>query len=117
MRDAKERLKDILEAIAKIERYAAQGREVFEQDELVQVWILYHIQLIGEAASQLGRAFHEAYPQLPWAQIVAMRNILVHEYFGVDLDEVWQTVEQDLPHLKRQIEDLLKQLEQPADEE
>ncbi len=117
MRDSKERLKDILEAIAKIERYAAQGREVFEQDELVQVWILHHIQLIGEAASQLGRAFHEAYPQLPWAQIVAMRNILVHEYFGVDLNEVWQTVEQDLPYLKQQIEDLLKQLEQPADEE
>jgi len=110
MRDPKERLKDILEAIANIERYAARGQEVFEQDELIQTWILYHLQLIGEAAAQLGRAFHQAHPEIPWPQIVAMRNVLVHEYFGVDLHEVWKTVERDLPSLKRQIEALVKQL-------
>jgi uncharacterized protein with HEPN domain len=114
MRDPKERLKDILEAIAKIERYAARGQETFKQDELLQVWVLYHIQVIGEAAAQLGKAFHEAHPYLPWAQIVAMRNVLVHEYFGVDLNEVWRTVEQDLPSLKQHIEALVKQLESSA---
>jgi len=46
-------------------------------------------------------------PRIPWPQIVAMRNILVHEYFGVDLDEVWQAVERELPPLKRAIEDAL----------
>jgi len=112
MRDPKERLNDILDAIAKIERYAARGQEAFEQDELIQTWILYHIQLIGEAAAQLGRAFHEAHPEIPWPQIVAMRNVLVHEYFGVDLHEVWKTVEKDLPSLKQQIETLLKQLKE-----
>jgi uncharacterized protein with HEPN domain len=115
MRDPKERLKDILEAIAKIERYAARGREAFEQDELIQTWILYHLQLIGEAAAQLGRAFHEAHPGIPWPQIVAMRNVLVHEYFGVDLQEVWLTVEGDLPVLRQQIEKLLKRLEMEWD--
>jgi uncharacterized protein with HEPN domain len=111
MRDPKERLKDILDAIAKIERYAARGREAFEQEELIQTWVLYHIQLIGEAVAQLGKGFHESYPEIPWAQIVAMRNVLVHEYFGVDLQEVWRTVERDLPVLKHQIEALLKRLE------
>jgi len=68
MRDPKERLKDILEAIANIERYAARGQEVFEQDELIQTWILYHLQLIGEAA--LGKAWRIAlqncYLRAPW---------------------------------------------------
>jgi uncharacterized protein with HEPN domain len=111
MRDPGERLRDILDAIAKVERYAERGQEAFEQDELVQTWILYHIQIIGEAAAQLGSVFHTAHPHIPWAQIVAMRNVLVHEYFGIDLKEVWRTVEKDLPILKQQIETLLNQLE------
>jgi uncharacterized protein with HEPN domain len=111
MREPKERLKDILDAIAAIERYAARGREAFEQEELIRTWIFYHIQLIGEAVARLGKAFHESYPEIPWAQIVAMRNVLVHEYFGVDLQEVWRTVERDLPVLKHQIEALVKRLE------
>jgi uncharacterized protein with HEPN domain len=110
VRNPRERLKDTLRALAIIERYAAWGRETFEQDELVQIWVLYHIQLIGEAAAQLGKAFHEAHPEIPWPQIVAMRNLLVHEYFGVDLEEVWKTVEKDLPGLRRKIETLVRKL-------
>ncbi|CDM66718.1 HepT-like ribonuclease domain-containing protein [Pyrinomonas methylaliphatogenes] len=112
MRDPKERLRDILEAIVRIERYASRGREVFEGDELIQVWIFHHIQIISEAAANLGRDFHEAHPEVPWPQIVAMRNVLVHEYFGVDLGEVWKTVERDLPALKLAIERLLQWLEE-----
>ena len=112
MRDPKERLRDILDAIGKIERYAARGREAFEQDELIQTWILYHIKLIGAAAARFGRRFHDSSPEIPWAQTVAMRNVLVHEYFGVDLQEVWRTVEKDLPVLKQQIEALVKRLEE-----
>jgi uncharacterized protein with HEPN domain len=85
LRDSGERLRDILDAISQIERYAVQGQAAFEQDELIQVWIFHHIQIIGEAASQLGREFHDSYPHIPWPQMVAMRNLLVHEYFGVDL--------------------------------
>ncbi len=65
MRDPKERLRDILDAIARIERYAARGRGAFGQDELIQVWMVHHIQLIGEAANKLGRDFHEAHPEVP----------------------------------------------------
>lgn len=112
MRDPKERLRDILDAIARIERHTTRGREVFEQDELIQVWVFHHIQIIGEAAANLGRDFHEAHPEVPWPQIVAMRNVLVHEYFGVDLGEVWKTVERDLPACKRAVKELLTRLEQ-----
>ena len=112
MRDPQERLRDIMEAISRIERYAALGWEAFEQDELIQVWIVHHLQVIGEAAGQLGGDFHAAHPQAPWPQIVAMRNILVHEYFGIDLQEVWRTVERDLPPFKQQVEAILRELEE-----
>lgn len=107
MRDAKERLRDILEAVGAIERYAVRGAEAFRCDELVQVWILHHLLVIGEAVARLGRDFHAQHPQVPWIRIVAMRNVLIHQYFGVDLDEVWNTVEGDLPVFKRSIEQLL----------
>jgi uncharacterized protein with HEPN domain len=108
MRDPRQRLRDILQAVANIERHAARGRSAFAQDELIQVWMVHHLSIIGEAAAQLGRAFHDAHPELPWPQIVAMRNVLVHEYFGIDLDEVWTTVERDLPMLKSAIQGLLR---------
>lgn len=114
MREQADCLRDILDAIARIERYAARGRDVFEQDELIQVWIVYHLQVIGEAAARLGRQFHDAHTEVPWPQIVAMRNVLVHEYFGVDLGEVWATVERDLPKFKNAISSLLEALEAGA---
>lgn len=108
MRSDRERLLDILDAIAQIEKYSARGRQAFEDDELIQTWIVRHLQNIGEAASKISDATRSAYPQVAWANIVAMRNIIVHEYFGIDRDEVWSTVEFDLPVLKRQVEAMLK---------
>lgn len=106
----RERLRDILEAIARIEQYAVLGKARFLEDELVQVWMVHHPERIGEAAARLGREFHEAHPHLPWREMVAMRNLLVHEYFSVDLEEVWQTVIRDLPLLKAQVQTLLEDL-------
>ena len=111
MRDVCERLQDILEAIAQVERYATRGRDAFDGDELIQTWIVHHLQIIGEAAGGLGSTFHSANREVPWPQIVALRNILVHEYFGVDLEEVWATVQRDLPALKAQVQALLRAVE------
>ena len=66
MRDDRERLLDIQEAVERIERYAARGRKAFEQDELIQTWVLYHLQIIGEAARTLAR-IHCATPGSPVA--------------------------------------------------
>jgi uncharacterized protein with HEPN domain len=108
MRDVDERLLDMVEAIERIEKYASEGKKSFEQNELIQTWVVHHLEIIGEAASKLGRTFHEAHPAIPWAQIIAMRNILIHEYFGMDLGAVWNTIEGDLPELKAKLKALIK---------
>jgi uncharacterized protein with HEPN domain len=111
MRDPKERLRDILDAVACIGRYTSRGREAFDRDELVQVWVVHHLQIMGEAAARLGRDFHQAHPEVPWPEVVAMRNVLVHEYFGVDLNELWNMVQRDLKTIQEQVARLLAELE------
>ena len=112
MRDPKERLRDILEAIGNIERYAVRGREAFESDELIQNWFVRHLQIIGEAVGGLPAEVRESAPGVPWTKIMGMRHILVHDYFAVDTEIVWDVVESDLPQLKSKVEDLLRGLEQ-----
>jgi uncharacterized protein with HEPN domain len=110
MRDESARLRDVLEAVERIERYTSQGREVFEREELVQIWVVHHIQIIGESLGNISDELRGRHPEIPWVQIIAMRNILIHEYFGVNLKEVWYTVEHDLPDLKRKVEAILQEL-------
>lgn len=103
MRDVGERLRDVLEAIARIERYSATGRDAFMQDELIQTWVVHHLQIIGEAVAGLPEGIRDRSPTTPWRQIVGMRNILVHHYFDIDRDVVWKVVERDLPILRQDI--------------
>lgn len=110
MRSDAERLKDILEAIGRIEKYVNQGRQSFEHEELIQVWIVHNIEIIGEAARALSEQFITEHPEIPWPEIISTRNILIHNYFAIDLDEVWSIVTQDLPELKRSIEGFLRDL-------
>jgi len=93
-----QRLRDILEAIERIERVAVRGREAFDADELVQVWVVHHLQILGEAARALTGPIRAKYGQVPWSVIIGMRHILVHDYFGIDLAEVWTVVERDRRH-------------------
>jgi len=109
MRDDRERLNDIVEAIAQIEKYASRGEKVFKRNELVQNWVLRHLQIIGEASWALSDDLRKQYPAVPWSDIIGMRNILVHDYFGIDLKIVWSVVENDLPDLKRQVKTMLRE--------
>jgi uncharacterized protein with HEPN domain len=108
MRGERERLLDILEAIERIEKYAVEGKTAFEADELIQTWVVHHITVIGEACRSLSDDFQAQYANIPWADIIGMRNILVHHYFGIDTDAVWSVVEHDIPELKFNIETILK---------
>jgi len=110
MRGERVRLLDIQEAIERIEKYATQGQETFEQEELIQTWIVHHLQIIGEAARGLSSDLKNQHPEMPWPKIIGMRNILVHHYFGIDVDVVWAVVERDLPDLKLRIETLLREV-------
>jgi uncharacterized protein with HEPN domain len=84
----RERLLDILEAIQLIEKYAAQGQKHFEESDLIQNWMVHHIQIIGEAATRLTQGTRSAYSKIPWTEIIGMRNILVHDYFGIDTEAI-----------------------------
>jgi Uncharacterized conserved protein len=112
MRDAKERLRDILDCIAKIERYQHLSQLELEANELVQVWFLRHLQIIGEASRALPPSIREASVEIPWSKIIGMRNVLVHDYFKIDLNTLWDTMQVDIPKLKPKIISLLKQLEE-----
>lgn len=111
MRTDRQRLEDLLEAVERIEKYAHLGRERFQSDELVQNWMTHHLQIIGEACRGLSQDLQRSHGDIPWAQIVGMRNILVHDYFGIDLIEVWKAVERDIPALKPKIQSILKSLQ------
>jgi len=110
MRQESELLLDILESIQHIEKYAAQGKKTFQNNELVQAWFVRHLQIIGEAARKLPAEFKEEHPEVPWTKIIGMRHILVHQYFEIDVDLVWTLVEHHLPQLKRQVESMRKGL-------
>jgi uncharacterized protein with HEPN domain len=110
LRDDRERLRDIDEAIEKIEKYVSIGYQAFIEDERTQVWIIHHLQVIGEASNHLSDELTEQNQDIPWADIVGLRNILVHQYFGIDLRQVWETAELDMPILKAKVRDILQEI-------
>ena len=92
MRDPYTRLQDIQEAIVNIYKYTNQGKSLFIQNELVQTWVVRHMEIIGEAARAIPQDFKELHPEIPWKQIVAMRNIIAHLYFDINVDRIWAAV-------------------------
>jgi uncharacterized protein with HEPN domain len=109
LRSDRERLLDILDAIERINRQAAHGRARFEEDEVVQTAVVRWIEIVGEAVRGLSDELRDRHPEIPWRQIVAMRNIVIHTYFELDTDAVWLAVEQDLPKLEVKVRELLDQ--------
>jgi uncharacterized protein with HEPN domain len=103
MRDDRLRLADMLEAIELIEKYARRGRVAFDEDELIQAWIVHHMEILGEACRGLSDDFRKAHPDELWSDVVSFRNVLAHQYFGIDLVAVWEVVIRDLPELKTKV--------------
>ncbi len=98
------------EAAAKIERYlGAFTRETFGREEMVVDAVVRELEILGEAARNVSPAFRAAHPELPFAEMVGMRNRLIHAYFGVDLDVVWHTCQSDLHELRNALDALLRE--------
>ena len=110
MRLDRERLLDILEAIEAIERHLPTTRQEFDANELVRVWCLRHIEIIGEAAAKLSQEARDQAPNLPWKQIVGMRNTLIHACFDVNWRRVWEVLADDIQPLKRGVQALLARI-------
>ena len=98
------RILHIKEAIAEIEQYCNEaGIENFQSNSMLRNAVIRQLEIIGEAASNITPLFKAKHAQIQWRSIVGLRNILVHEYFGIDTELVKQIVEHDLPELKEQI--------------
>ena len=109
--DDADRLNHILDAIAKIERYL-QGFDVekFKANELTIDAVVRNIEIIGEAITCLDRQLKAQYPNIEWRFATATRNRLIHGYFDVDAEIVWNTTQKDLPKLKIEIEKILENI-------
>ena len=100
-------VEDILEALRKISLYTAgMGQEEFRQDPKTIDAVVRNLEILGEATRQLPAEFTVRYPDVPWRQIAGLRNRVVHEYFAVDLEIVWQVIRNDLSQLEAQLKRL-----------
>ncbi len=108
-KDPKVFLKHIKESIDEIERHVIDiSEKVFMDDIKTQDAVIRRIEIIGEAIKNLPADFKRKNQQIEWREIADMRNKLIHEYFGVDEDLVWEVVNKDIPKLKKQIAELLE---------
>ena len=91
----------ILESIDKIEKYVSglTGHD-FANNDLVQDGVIRNFEIIGEATKHLSKDFRQKHIDIPWKKIAGMRDILIHDYLGIDIFSVWDTIEKDLPELK-----------------
>jgi uncharacterized protein with HEPN domain len=97
-------LEDIMLAIRKIGRYTSHlDHDLFIGDELVIDAVARNLEIIGEAARQLPEEFRNAHTQIPWTQIAGLRNRIVHDYFGLDLEIIWEIIQHDLSELEKQV--------------
>ena len=108
MKDDEVYLKYIRDAIVQINSYTAEGEESFFKEKIIQDAVIRNLEIIGEAVKNLSPDIRKRKPNVPWSRIAGMRDVLIHEYFGVDLKTVWDVVENRLPDLLRQVEELLE---------
>lgn len=101
-------LTHIAERIERIEEYTSPGRARFMVDTMTQDAVVRNFEIIGEAAKRLSESVEESTPDIPWRRIAGFRDVLIHDYAGVDLEEVWEVIENELPSLKEAVKYLLK---------
>lgn len=106
-------LEDIFDSAKKIEKYTS-GFDVKKlmEDEKVQDAVVRRFEIIGEAVKNLPTIFKKEYKYINWKEIAGMRDILIHEYFGINIKRIWKTIEKDIPDLKNKISKILKNSKQ-----
>lgn len=100
----------MLRAVERIDRVAAAGRDAFARDEQAQIWVIHHLEILGEAARSVSEPVRTAYPDVPWSTIIGLRNVLIHHYFDVDIHRVWGAIEVDLPPVRSSLERIAAEL-------
>ena len=101
-------IEDILESMDKIERYIkGLNFEKFIRNELIMDAVLRNLEIIGEASMNIPKDIREKYPDIPWKRIIGLRNIVIHEYFGIDTGIIWKIISTNLPETKPKITSML----------
>ena len=105
------RLQHIYDAIIEIENYIKNRNfSDFINNSMLRFACIKQLEIIGEASNHISSESQKKFSEIEWAQIIGMRNVFVHEYFGIDLDIAWQIIEFDIPELKSKIADILEEM-------
>ena len=110
MTDDKTYLEHILDAIDKVKAYTVDGRVAFMEDQKTQDAVVRNFEIIGEATKRLSGELREKYPDIPWKQAARFRDVLSHDYMGIDLTIVWNVIESHLSGLRESIKTVLNEL-------
>ena len=108
MKDDKVYLYSILESIEKIEEYTVKGREEFFNKPLIQDAVIRNLEIIGEATKNISQDLRNRLDDIPWRKMAGLRDVLIHDYMGVDINIVWNIIENELTGLKTKLQSLLK---------
>lgn len=112
MKDERVYLEHILEAIRRVEAYTENDKEKFMEDTLVQDGVIRNLQTLAESTQKISDTIKEKHPEIEWRAIAGFRNIMVHDYLGVDLHRIWGVVENRIPKLKEEIKKILRETKQ-----
>ena len=104
MRDDRLYIQHVLDCIARIGRYCRNGEEVFRESELIQDAVVRNLQTLAESTQRIGDHLRSLHPEVEWRAISGFRNVLVHDYLGINLERVWEIVSVHLPVLGSQME-------------
>ncbi len=102
-------IEDILEAVDKVERYTrGLTYEAFAKNDMAADAVIRNLEIIGEASRNIPGDIRQKFPDIPWKRMIGLRNIAIHEYFGVDLSIIWEIISKNLPETKPKIEAMLE---------